>query len=84
MAAPKVALPFYRTAEWKALVAKLITVRGRKCEDCSALGCRIYADHVVELRDGGAALDERNIRLRCAKCHGAKTELERKKRAGLA
>ena len=82
-AAPKVALPFYKTPEWKALVASVVKSRGRRCQDCGA-GGRVYADHVIELRDGGAKLDEGNIRLRCATCHGAKTEQRRRERAGLA
>lgn len=81
--APKVALPFYRTPEWTALVASLIKRRGRKCEDCGASGCRIYADHVVELKDGGAPLDPANIRLLCAPCHGKKTAKERARRSGI-
>lgn len=82
-ARPKVTLPFYKTPEWKRLVAQLVKLRGRRCEDCGREGCRVYADHVQELRDGGAALDPGNIRLRCASCHGIKTERERKRRAGL-
>lgn len=82
--APKVALPFYKSKDWRDLVARLIAKRGRRCE---AKGCgqggRIYADHVVEIRDGGSTLDERNIQLLCAKCHGVKTEAARRRRAGL-
>jgi hypothetical protein len=78
-----VALPFYKSPEWKALVAAVIKARGRRCEDCGA-GGRVYADHVVELKDGGARLDPHNICLRCATCHGRKTEHRRRERAGLA
>lgn len=81
--APKVALPFYRTPEWKALVAKVIAKRGRRCEDCGREGCRLYGDHVVELKDGGAPLDEGNVRLRCGSCHGIKTAQRRRERVGL-
>lgn len=84
MAAPKVAQPFYQTAEWKQLVAGLIKQRGRRCEECGAAGCRIYADHVVEIKDGGARLDGRNVKLLCATCHGQKTERRRRERFGLA
>jgi len=80
---PKATLPFYRQPEWKELVKRLIKVRGRRCHDCGREGCRIYGDHEIELRDGGAALDERNVILRCATCHGAKTEQARRARAGL-
>lgn len=80
----KKVVPFYQSAEWKALVAQVIKARGRKCQDCGSGSGRIYADHVKELRDGGAPLDPMNIWLRCAPCHGIKTEAERRKRAGLA
>jgi 5-methylcytosine-specific restriction enzyme A len=52
---------------------------GHRCEDprCDVEGGRtdsvIYGDHIFEIRDGGSALDERNIMLRCALCHGRKT-----------
>ncbi|WP_408585934.1 HNH endonuclease signature motif containing protein [Novosphingobium sp.] len=79
---PKRALPFYRTAEWAALVKAITAQRGKRCERCGADG-RIYADHVVELKDGGDPLDQRNIELLCASCHGRKTALRRRERAGL-
>ena len=82
--APKVTLPFYRTPEWKGLMARVIAKRGRRCEDCGRSGCRVFGDHVVELKDGGAALDERNVRLRCGSCHGLKTGAAQRQRAGLA
>lgn len=82
--APKVAMPFYQSPAWRALVAAVIKARGRRCEDCGAQGVRVFADHVVELKDGGAALDARNLRLRCGSCHGRKTEQRKRERIGLA
>ncbi|ABD25091.1 HNH endonuclease [Novosphingobium aromaticivorans DSM 12444] len=79
----KKTLPFYQSAEWKALVAQVIKLRGRRCQDCGSGSGRIYADHVKELRDGGAPLNPMNIWLRCSPCHGAKTEARRRERAGL-
>lgn len=63
---------FYQSAAWTGLVADVKAMRGAACERCGA-GGRIYADHVRELKDGGAALDPANIELLCAKCHGRKT-----------
>ena len=80
--APKVALPFYLSPEWKALVASIIKQRGRKCERCQAQGY-VIGDHVKEIRDGGALLDESNIMLLCAKCHGRKTAQAKRARLGL-
>ncbi|MDP3550621.1 MAG: HNH endonuclease [Novosphingobium sp.] len=79
----KKVLPIYQSPEWKALVRQVIKARGRKCEDCGTGVGRIYADHVRELKDGGAALDPMNVRLRCATCHGIKTEAVRRERVGL-
>lgn len=80
--APKVALPFYLSAEWKALLALVIKQRGRKCQDCGGQGY-VIGDHVKEIRDGGAGLDPGNVRLLCAKCHGRKTAKAKRARLGL-
>lgn len=88
----KTADPLYASVEWRKLIAELIAVRGRVCEDpqhnynrthrlknalpdASVLG-RIYGDHIVELVDGGEALNPANVRLLCAVCHGRKTASE--------
>ena len=83
---PKKADAFYLSPEWRGLLASIIAKRGRRCEDPSCPSPhppieRIYGDHIVELKDGGAPLDERNILLRCAVAHGRKTAIERGKRA---
>lgn len=80
--APKVALPFYGSPEWLALMRRLKSERGNWCEVCGR-GGRIYGDHVVEIRDGGAMLDPRNVHLLCHGCHQAKTEREKARRVGL-
>jgi 5-methylcytosine-specific restriction protein A len=83
---PKQADPFYLTPEWRALVARLIAQRGRRCERCgkttdaSGKPVRLFADHIIELRDGGAALDPRNLQLLDGACHTAKTMAERARR----
>lgn len=75
----KRAAPFYLSKEWRALMAKLIKVRGRRCEDpkhdpsTPREGVRIFGDHIDEIRDGGPLLDPTNIMLRCAGCHARKT-----------
>ena len=86
---PKTVDDFYSSMEWRHLVAAIIRARGRRCEECGKThdadgrSVRIYADHIAELRDGGAPLDPKNVRLLDAKCHGKKTARERAKRAGL-
>ena len=79
---PKLALPFYQSPEWRALRDRVISARGKQCEQCGARGF-VIADHKVEIRDGGARLDPSNIKLLCAKCHGRKTALAKRARLGL-
>src|SRR5216683_2297763 len=61
----KVPDPFYSSPEWRALVAAVIAERGRSCERCGAEPSRIFGDHIVEMKDGGAPLDKRNVMLLC-------------------
>ena len=83
---PKMVVPFYQSPEWRALVLALRRLRGDRCEGCGAAGSgkRLYGDHIVELKDGGAKLDPGNVRLLCGKCHGIKTARAKRARAGLA
>jgi len=72
---------FYDSPEWRELVREVIRERGRRCEACGASSGRIYTDHIVEIRDGGARLDRGNLKLLCASCHGSKTASARAARA---
>jgi 5-methylcytosine-specific restriction protein A len=78
---PKIADSFYLSPEWRGLMASIKRERGNQCEDCGA-GGRIIGDHEQELKDGGAKLDPRNIRLRCIPCHNKKTAKAKARRAG--
>ncbi|TIO72124.1 HNH endonuclease [Mesorhizobium sp.] len=84
--APKRADPFYLSPEWRRLMAEIIAERGRVCEDpaCDGrthhAGMRVFGDHIVELRDGGAPLDKRNVMLRCGASHTRKTAAARARR----
>ncbi len=79
-------VPLYTSAAWRGLVADVIATRGRRCQRCGRTHgadgrpIRIFADHVVELKDGGAALDVNNLMLLCGSCHTRKTSNERAKR----
>lgn len=70
---PKQVDPHYITPEHRAWRADVIRRAGGHCVDCGATGKRLYADHVVELRDGGAAFDPANGQARCGGCHTRKT-----------
>lgn len=78
--AQKKADPFYLSAEWRALLEKFYRVRPRVCVQCGRTGCRLYADHVIALEDGGAALDMANLQLLCGACHTRKSNAERARR----
>lgn len=81
--APKFVDPFYQSSEWRAFVARLVRERGRVCEDraCDgathAPGMRVFADHLVERKDGGADFDPDNVLLRCGASHSRKTAATR-------
>ena len=83
----KVADPLYGAAVWVALRQRLLRERGAHCESplCTSphrgADGVIYADHIVELADGGAPLDERNVQLLCRSCHKIKTAYTRGERA---
>lgn len=92
--APKEADPFYLSTEWRRFIAAVVAERrtrllarqGHLCEDpgCGASHTptmRIFGDHIVELRDGGAAFDPANVMLRCGSSHSRKTYRERARRA---
>ena len=76
----KVADAIYRTAEHKAWSKQVIARARGHCQDCQRTGTRLFADHVREVKDGGAPLDPANGRALCGGCHGRKTAAERARR----
>lgn len=83
---PKITNPFYLSPAWSRLMAEIKAERGARCEDPEhdpqkpRIGVRIFGDHVIEMKDGGASLDKANVLLRCGACHTRKTIAERAKR----
>lgn len=82
---PKVADPHYATPEHQAWRKEVIRRSGGRCQDATCktphrTGIRLFADHVHELRDGGAPFDPANGLARCGACHTRKTVAERAKR----
>jgi 5-methylcytosine-specific restriction enzyme A len=75
---------FYSSAVWKKLREAVIRERGLICQDrehpAGKRVERVDLDHIVELKDGGAALDRRNVLLRCHSCHMRKTSEARRNR----
>ena len=81
--AGKVPDSFYQSPAWRALMDEIIRMRGRICQDPEhdaskpKSGIRIFGDHIIERRDGGAPLDAGKILLRCGSCHTRKTAVAR-------
>ena len=80
--------PYYLSTEhrqWRALVIKRAHGRceavddGRRCTQ-AAPRHRMFADHIHEIRDGGALLDPDNGACLCGKHHTLKTAAARRQR----
>lgn len=77
----KTADPFYLTPEYRAWRETVIARAGRRCQATeSGLRCRkaepasrMFADHVTEVRDGGAPFDAANGQCLCGRHHTLKT-----------
>lgn len=77
----KEAAAVYGTPEYRAW-AVAVKQRARwRCEKCGSRHGRLYADHIVEIQDGGAPFDVSNGQALCAPHHAEKTAQERAKRA---
>jgi 5-methylcytosine-specific restriction protein A len=77
---PKVVESFYSSQEWKTTAAAIKKRDGYKCVKCGNGRDRLYVDHIIERKDGGADYDHGNLRSLCPSCHGVKTTAERVKR----
>lgn len=78
----KRAASHYRTPEHQDWRAAVIRRAGGVCQACGRTGSRLFADHIVELKDGGAATDLANGQALCGSCHTTKTARERAARLG--
>jgi hypothetical protein len=86
---PKVKDEAYTTPQYRAWRALVVARAGGRCEYVDHHGhrCmrarpehRMYADHIIELRDGGLLLDTNNGQCLCASHHELKTVAARAKR----
>lgn len=71
--APKVKDAHYYTPDHRAWSSAILARAGHACQSCGRTGTRLYADHIIELRDGGAAFDLDNGQALCGACHVSKT-----------
>lgn len=68
---------FYQSKEWQAV--RLIVLQSNPfCVMCDKPATVV--DHIIEIEDGGARLDLKNLQGLCAYHHANKTALERNKR----
>jgi 5-methylcytosine-specific restriction protein A len=79
---PKEADPHYLTPEHRAWRAAVIKRAGGRCEwpGCGRAESRMFADHIKELKDGGAPLDLANGQCLCGSHHTTKTARAREAR----
>jgi len=85
----KTAASIYATPAYRAWRGAVIRRAGGRCEWVDQGGrCvkaepydRMFADHRIELRDGGAEFDPANGQCLCGSHHTAKTMAERARRA---
>lgn len=78
----KTAQPIYSTPEYREWREGVIA---RASDRCQHPGCwrrerRMFADHIIEIKDGGAAFDPANGQCLCGRHHSLKTAAERAKR----
>lgn len=78
----KVADPVYATPEFRQWREFVIKRAGGVCQSpgCGRSERRMFADHVVEIKDGGAKFDPANGQCLCGSCHTRKTAAARRKR----
>jgi 5-methylcytosine-specific restriction protein A len=86
---PKTAEPYYLTPEHRAWRAQVIGRAGGRCEAVDHRGnrCpkaepehRVFADHVIEIKDGGRVLDLNNGQCLCFSHHERKSAASRSRR----
>ena len=79
---PKVADRFYSSSAWIALRDRVRREAGGRCQapGCGRAERRMFVDHIVELKDGGAPLERLNCELLCNSHHVLKSNVERAKR----
>lgn len=79
---PKTADPFYSSAAYLQWRETVIRRSGGKCQwpGCGRRDGRLFADHIVERKDGGDPLDPNNGQALCGRHHTLKTNTERARR----
>lgn len=84
-ALPKTANDLYSSAPYRCWREAVIARAGRRCEEVvNGVRCtkaeprhRMFADHKIEVRDGGDLFDPANGKCMCGSHHSAKTAAAR-------
>lgn len=74
---PKVKDPHYYRPEHREWSRAVVARAGHACQGCGRTGTRLFADHIIELQDGGAPFDAANGQALCGSCHTRKTAAAR-------
>ena len=77
---PKTVSPHYTTPEHKQWAYAVRCRANNTCENCGRVSARMYADHIIELKDGGKPFDVMNGQCLCGSCHTKKTIKSRTQR----
>ncbi len=70
----------YQSKQWKNIRTKQLT-NNPFCIRCGRVANLV--DHIIEIKDGGAAYDINNLQSMCTSCHNTKTFEAKKIREGL-
>ena len=77
---PKTADQHYLSYDHQRWAKYVIARADFRCEKCGRDNCRLFADHIMELRDGGKPYDVMNGQALCGSCHTLKTMRSRRER----
>jgi 5-methylcytosine-specific restriction enzyme A len=82
----KHAAPIYSTAQYLQWRTAVLANANGQCQwpGCGRAERRMFADHVIELQDGGAPFDVGNGQCLCGRHHTIKTNVERVRRHTIA
>jgi hypothetical protein len=84
---PKEADPIFRTEQYAVWRNAVCERAGFRCEwvdggiPCGRSEQRMFADHIIERRDGGEPYDMANAQCLCGRHHTLKTNIEKRKRS---
>ncbi len=64
---------FYRSKEWRALSASVLSRASFVCEDCGGLACEVHHEPSIKTAGGWAGrLDASHLHPLCTRCHNAR------------